>query len=260
MIRREKKKPIPSLSEHMLETARNRRQRLSHIGPNVESLCDPELPFSTLLDLHMRLLAGKVPNIDLRWSNMETAQKLEVSLDAFIDWRMGNSLPAPFQLEALADHLLVSPPGQDNSHLRSAHPRATQSQVAAMEATLREAYNRDPLPRPTTPLLDPIRVSGRAEFANWSRERGLTMREIGERLDVSKSTIGAILKGRQLRLVRESKWLAPCVEALRAWSIDPMAQPVSCWPFPISIPAKREADRGEDAALHSGATKPLTPR
>jgi len=68
MTRRETKKPIPSLSEHMLETTRNRGQRLSHIGPNVESLCNPELPFSTLLDLHMRLLAGKAPNIDLRWS------------------------------------------------------------------------------------------------------------------------------------------------------------------------------------------------
>jgi hypothetical protein len=86
----------------------------SRIGPNVESLCNSELPFSMLLDLHMRLLVGRAPNIDLRWSNMEMAQKMEVSLDAFIGWRMGHSLPAPFQLEGLVAHLLLSsPPGQD---------------------------------------------------------------------------------------------------------------------------------------------------
>jgi hypothetical protein len=207
----------------------------------------------------MRLLAGKVPAINLQWSNMETAQRLEVSLEAIVGWRMGHSLPAPFQLEVLADHLLLSPPWQGTSRLHCSHPRATQSQVAAMAVTLREAYDRDPLSRPATPRIDPIRVSGRAEFANWSRERGLTLWEIGERLDVSKSAIAAILKGRQFRLERESKRLAPCVEALRAWATDTATQPVSCWPFPKSTPAPCTADRGEDAPLHSSATMPLTP-
>ena len=234
--------------------------RPSHSGPNVESLCDSRLPFSTLLDLHMRLLAGKAPNIDLRWSNIETAKKMEVSLNAFIGWRMGNSLPAPFQLEGLVGHLLLSsPPGRDASRLRSAHPHATQRQVVAIEATLREAYNCDPLPRPRTPPPDPILVSGRAEFANWLRERGLTMREIGERLDVSRSAIAPLLQGRQSRLTKESKRLAPCLEALLAWSTEPMTQPASCWPFPVSIPAKHETDRGANPTLHSPATKPLTP-
>lgn len=237
----------------------------SPIVPSVESLCNPELAFSTLLDLHMKLLAGRAPNFDLRWSNMETAQTMEVSLAAFIGWRMGYSLPAPFQLERLMGHLLVSSrPGQDASSTWSAHPHATPSQVAAMESTLRDAYARDPIPRPRTPPPDPILALGRAEFANWLRERGLTMREIGERLDVSRSAIPPLLQGRQSRLAKESKRIAPCLEALRVWATDPAtdpkAKPVSCWPFPISIPAKGEADLGANAAFHSPATTPPMPR
>jgi hypothetical protein len=232
----------------------------SHSGPNVESLCRPELAFSTLLDLHMRLLAGKVPNLDLRWSNTETAQTLSVSLDTLMGWRMGYSLPTPFQLESLVDHLVLSAPtGQGATGSRSAHPRATQSQVTAMEAALREAYDRDPLPRPSTPPPDPIRVSGRSEFANWLRERGLTMREIGERLDVSGSAILQLLQRRNSKLARESMALAPCLEALQTWSTAPQSQSASCWPFPLSIPARHQAGPGDDAARLLSATKPRTP-
>ena len=142
------------------------------------------------------------------------------------------------------------------------HPRATQSQVAATAATLREASDRDPLWAITTPLFDPIRVAARAEYTNLLRERGLSLRAIGDRLDVSKSAISAILKGRQVRLAHESKRLAPCAEALRALATDPaaepMTQPLSCWPFPKSTPAGRESDRRGDATLHSRATRDWT--
>lgn len=248
-----------SLSEPRIETGRTRGRRPPRLEPGTESLCNPDLPFSTLLDLHLRLLAGKVPNLNRRWSNMESAQRLEVSLATFVDWRMGNALPAPFQLEALADHLLLSSAGHGISGDRHDHQLATPSQVAAMQATLRAAYKRDPRPRPTTPLADPIRVSGRAEYVSWSREHGLSMREIGERLDVSKTAIAAILKGRQLRLARESTLLARCAATLQALSSDPATRPVSCWPFPISIPSERESDRGEGAAPRTSATQAPAP-
>lgn len=226
-------------------------------GPEVELLCSPDLPFSTLLDLHLRLLAGKAPDFDIAWSNIESAQKMEVSLYAFIDWRTGRSLPGPFQLETLVDHLRLSSQfGQDASSHGLQHPHATRCQLALMEAALREAYWRDPMPRPSTSPRDPILKSGRAEFVNWLRERGSTLRQIGDRLDVSKSAVTQLLEVRRARLAKESKHLAGCLQVLRAWASEPTAKPASRWPFPVSIPARCDPNGRAGAAQPSTATKP----
>ena len=229
-------------------------------GIDIASLCKPELGFSTLLDLHMRLLAGKVPHYELQWSNLETAQKLSVSLGTVIGWRMGYTLPAPFQLESLVDHLLLSAPARlGATGARSAHPHATPTQAAAMAAALREAYDRDPLPRLSTPLHDPIQVLGRSEFASWLHERGWTMREIGDRIDVSRSRVAQLLQHRQRRLASEAKALAPCMDALVVCSTAPKPPSASVWPFPISIPAGPQAGPGHGAAQRSGETGSPTP-
>ncbi len=230
----------------------------SESGIDIVSLCKPELGFSTLLDLHMKLLAGKAPHCELQWSNLDAAQKLSVSLATVIGWRMGYLLPAPYQLQSLLDHLLLpAPAGLGAAGTAVAHLHATPTQAAAMAVALQEAYDRDPLPRLSTPLSDPLQVLGRSEFANWLHERGWTMREIGDRLDVSRTRVAQLLQHRQRRLASESKALAHCMDALVVCSTAPKPQSASVWPFPISIPAGPQA--GPGAAQRSGETGSPTP-